>query len=73
MPSSHLDGNMADKSQLSLIPMTKTTFRIPREMHRRLKIEAVQESRQMADIVVDAIETYLSTRRAAAFNVPRKR
>lgn len=66
MLSCRLDGNMAQRDQLSLIPVIKTTFRIPKETHRRLKIRAIQEGRQMADIVVDAIETYLSSRRTSS-------
>jgi predicted DNA-binding protein len=73
MLSYRLDGNMAERAQLSLIPVAKTTFRIPKEMHRRLKIRAIQEGRQMADIVVDAIETYLSSRRAASADALRRR
>ncbi len=64
---------MAERLQLSLIPMRKTTFRMPADLHRRLKIAAVQENRQMADILVDAIETYLSNNRAAVPKRSRKR
>jgi predicted DNA-binding protein len=53
--------------------MRKTTFRMPADLHRRLKIAAVQENRQMADILVDAIETYLSNNRAAVPKRSRKR
>ena len=48
--------------QLPLIPITKFTFRLPLGLHRRLKIEAVQEGRPVADILIDAIELYLSRR-----------
>lgn len=65
VPYGCLDGCMAEKLQLSLIPMRKTTFRMPVDLHRRLKIAAIQENRQMADILVDAIETYLSNTRLA--------
>jgi hypothetical protein len=67
-----MDGGMADRLQLSLIPMRKTTFRMPVDLHRRLKIRSVQENRQMADIVVDAIETYLSNNRAVVPKTSRK-
>ncbi len=46
--------------QLSLIPTIKSTFRIPSELYRRLKISAVQEGRPIADLLTDAIELYLS-------------
>ena len=68
-----MDGGMADRNQLSLIPTRKTTFRMPVDLHRRLKITSVQENRQMADIVVDAIETYLSNNRATVPKASRKR
>jgi predicted transcriptional regulator len=68
-----MDGNMATRLQLTLIPMRKTTFRMPVDLHRRLKIAAIQENRQMADILVDAIETYLSNNRTAVSRPSRKR
>jgi hypothetical protein len=46
--------------QLPLIPMTKSTFRIPTGLYRRFKIRAVQENRPIADLLIDAIENYLS-------------
>jgi len=46
--------------QLSLIPTVKSTFRVPSELYRRLKIAAVQEGRPVADLLIDAIELYLS-------------
>lgn len=46
--------------QLSLIPTVKSTFRLPSELYRRLKITAVQEGRPIADLLIDAIELYLS-------------
>lgn len=48
--------------QLPLIPTTKSTFRLPVELYRHLKIRAVQENRPMADLLIDAIELYLSRR-----------
>ncbi len=64
---------MARRIQLSLIPLRKTTFRMPVDLHRRMKIAAIQENRQMADILVDAIESYLSNNRAAVPKPSRKR
>jgi len=46
--------------QLPLVATTKSTFRLPVEVHRRLKIRAVQESRPIADVLIDAVELYLS-------------
>lgn len=33
---------------------------LPRSLHRKLKIQSVQEERTITDIVVDLISTYLS-------------
>ncbi len=49
--------------QLSLVPTVKSTFRLPEELHQRLKIRAVQEKRPIADLLIDAIGLYLSQRR----------
>jgi predicted DNA-binding protein len=49
--------------QLALVPTIKSTFRLPVELYRRLKIRAVQENRPIADLLIDAIELYLSERR----------
>jgi predicted DNA-binding protein len=46
--------------QLPLMPTVKSTFRIPLELYRRFKITAVQEGRPIADLLIDAIELYLS-------------
>jgi predicted DNA-binding protein len=46
--------------QLALIPTTKSTFRLPVDLHRRLKHKAVEEDRPIAEVVADAIERYLS-------------
>ena len=46
--------------QLPLVPTMKSTLRLPSELHRRLKIRAVQENRSIADLLTDAIELYLS-------------
>jgi len=46
--------------QLPLVPTMKSTFRFPTELHQRLKIRAVQERRPIADVLIDAIELYLS-------------
>jgi predicted DNA-binding protein len=46
--------------QLTLVPTMKSTFRLPVTVHRRLKIRAVQEDRPIADVLIDAVELYLS-------------
>lgn len=46
--------------QLPLVPTIKSTFRLPEDLYRRLKIRAVQESRSIADLLIDAVELYLS-------------
>jgi len=46
--------------QLPLIPMAKSTFRLPRDLYRRLKISAIQENRSIAEVLIDAVELYLS-------------
>jgi predicted DNA-binding protein len=46
--------------QLPLVPTMKSTFRLPTELHQRLKIRAAQEGRPIADLLIDAIEFYLS-------------
>jgi predicted DNA-binding protein len=50
---------MAKAGQLPLVPLTKTTFRIPADLHRRLKIRAVEQGRQMSDLLIEATELYL--------------
>jgi predicted DNA-binding protein len=52
--------------QLSLIPTTKSTFRLPVDLHRRLKHRAVEEDRPIAEVVADAIECYLAKTEAGA-------
>lgn len=47
-------------SQLPLVPMLKTTLRMPRDLYRRLKIQAVEENRPVAAIIAEAVELYLS-------------
>ena len=49
-----------------LFPTVKTTVRLPKELHRRLKLKAVEEGRSIADLLTDAVEFYLS--RSGAVN-----
>jgi len=46
--------------QLPLTPTVKSTFRIPLDLYRRFKITAVEEGRPVADLLIDAIQLYLS-------------
>ena len=50
--------------QLPLVQTIKSTFRLPKELYRRLKIQAVQENRAVTDLLVDAVELYLRQRAA---------
>jgi len=44
----------------SLLPMIKSTFRLPEDLHRRRKIQAIKEGRPTADLLIDAIELWFS-------------
>ncbi len=46
--------------QLPLVPTVKSTFRLPKELYRRLKHRAVEENRPIGDVLADAVELYLS-------------
>ena len=46
--------------QLPLVPTMKSTFRLSKDLHRRLKHKAVEEGRPIADLFTDAVELYLS-------------
>ena len=46
--------------QLPLVPTAKSTFRLPKELYRRLKHRAIEENRSIAEVLIDAIEFYLS-------------
>lgn len=37
----------------------KTTFIIPKSLHRLLKFQAVHEERKVNDLVIDAVKAYL--------------
>ena len=55
--SKHTDGKQA---------VTKTTLRIPADLHKRLKLHAVAHTRDMGDVVTEALEGYLKRRTARA-------
>jgi predicted DNA binding CopG/RHH family protein len=42
--------------------MTKTTLRVPRHLLDACKHRAIDEGRNLQDIVADALETYLKVR-----------
>ena len=46
--------------QLPLEPIQKTTLRIPEHLHRRVKVRAAEESKQMSELVAQALEEYLA-------------
>ena len=50
------------KQKASKTAMTKTTLRIPADLHKRLKLHAVKHERDMAEVVADALERYLKRR-----------
>ncbi len=39
---------------------TKTSFNLPKALHKRLKIAAVNEERDMSALVADALGSYLA-------------
>jgi metal-responsive CopG/Arc/MetJ family transcriptional regulator len=47
-------------SQLTLLPQKKTTFSLPQELYRQLKIASAERDREMSAIVADALRLYLS-------------
>ena len=47
-------------SQLSLIAQKKTTFTLPQELYKQLKIESARRDKEMSAIVTDALREYLS-------------
>jgi predicted DNA-binding protein len=47
--------------QLPLMQTMKSTFRLPTVLYQRFKIRAVQENRPVADLLIDAVELYLSS------------
>ncbi len=41
--------------------MAKTTVELPEDLHRKLRVKAALEGRSMNDIMIAAVNTYLST------------
>ena len=52
-------GEVGD-AQLTLLPVKKTTFTLPHDLYRQLKIESVKREVEMSTIVTDALRQYLS-------------
>lgn len=50
-------------SQLNLIPPKKTTFTLPRELYKQLKIESARRDKEMSAIVTEALQQFLSEER----------
>lgn len=47
-------------AQMNLLPVKKTTFTLPLDLYRQLKIEAAKSDTEMSSIVVDALRKHLS-------------
>lgn len=47
-------------TQLTLLPMKKTTFSLPQDLYRQLKIESVKRDIEMSTLVAEALRQYLS-------------
>jgi metal-responsive CopG/Arc/MetJ family transcriptional regulator len=47
-------------TQLTLLPMKKTTFSLPQDLYRQLKIESVKRDIEMSTLVTEALRQYLS-------------
>jgi predicted HicB family RNase H-like nuclease len=40
--------------------MSKTTLRLPKDLHKQLKIRAIQQEREMQEVAAEAIAEYLT-------------
>lgn len=47
-------------TQLTLLPMKKTTFSLPQDLYRQLKIESAKRDIEMSTLVTEALRQYLS-------------
>jgi hypothetical protein len=45
-------------TQLPLPLVKKTTFTLPRDLHRRLKVESARREVEMSSIVADALRSF---------------
>ena len=48
-----------DTERLRDQPMKRLTVNVPEDVHRRLKVHATSEGKQMSEIVLDLVNTYL--------------
>jgi hypothetical protein len=46
--------------QLSLLPVKKTTFTLPRDLYTTLKIESVKRDVEMSALVTQALQEFFS-------------
>ena len=49
----------ASTTQLGLVLVKKTTFTLPRDLYKKLKIESVKRDVEMSSIVADALREFL--------------
>ena len=49
-------------TQLNLMPLKKTTFTLPQDLYKQLKIESAKRDQEMSAIVTDALRKYLGER-----------
>jgi hypothetical protein len=47
-------------SQMSLMPLKKTTITLPLDLYKQLKIESAKSDKEMSAIVADALRKHLS-------------
>lgn len=57
LPLKWLDGNMADAKNDRA--EQKSTFRLPKQLHRALKIHSIESDRKMSDLLTEAVDQYL--------------
>ena len=43
--------------------IVKTTLRIPKDLHKELKLRAVSQERDMSSLAIEALEVYLDRKR----------
>lgn len=51
------------RQQNGKMVMVKTTLRIPKDLHKKLKLHAVAHERNMSGVVIKALERYLEQER----------
>ena len=51
------------RQQNSKVVTVKTTLRIPKDLHKKLKLHAVAHERDMSDVAIEAFERYLEQER----------